>query len=108
MGNDAATFLFNEPCGFAQVFFGGSFIGDVGKDRGACVDGDDVGALGGESAGMCSTLAPGRAGNQYNLVLKPAPATAEISTHGSLFPSLPRTVNSGVPFLLPLAFDHGS
>ena len=79
MGDDAATFLFNESCGFSQVFFGGGFIGDVGEDRGARVDGDDVGALGGETAGMGPALAAGRTCNQYDFVFKPT----SVATHGS-------------------------
>ena len=57
MGDDASAFLFNESCGFTQVFLGGGLVGDIGKDWCAGVDGDDVGSLGGESAGMCSTCA---------------------------------------------------
>jgi hypothetical protein len=79
MGDDAATFLFNQPSGFSQVFFGGGLVGDIGKDWSAGVDGDDVGALGGETAGVSSTLAPGGAGDQYDFVFKPT----FVATHGS-------------------------
>ncbi|CAB4620920.1 unannotated protein [freshwater metagenome] len=89
MGDDAATFLFNEPCGFSKVLFGGGFVGDVGEDRGACIDGDDVGPLGGESAGMGSALTACRAGNQHDLVLEASfvPAHRSPSAKVSLFPT---------------------
>ena len=79
MGDDASAFLFNESCGFTQVFLGGGLVGDIGKDWCAGVDGDDVGALGGETAGMGPALAAGRTCNQYDFVFKPT----SVATHGS-------------------------
>ena len=89
MGDDASAFLFNESCGFTQVFLGGGLVGDIGEDRGARVDGDDVGALGGESAGMSPALAAGRAGNQHDLALEASfvPAHGSPSAKVSLFPT---------------------
>ena len=89
MGDDPATFLLDHSSGLVQVFLGCRFVGNVGKDRCAGIDGDDVGALGGEPSGMSPALAAGGSGNQYDLALKAAfvPAHASPSVNVSLFPT---------------------
>ena len=89
VGDDPAAFQFNETRGFAQVFLGGCFVGNIRKDRCAGVDGDDVGALGGKPAGMGPALTAGRAGNQHDLVLEASfvPAHRSPSAKVSLFPT---------------------
>ncbi|CAB4964135.1 unannotated protein [freshwater metagenome] len=89
MGDDPAAFLLDHSGGLVQVFLGCCFVGDIGKDRCAGIDGDDVGALGGEPAGMGPTLPTSRSGNQYDLALKAAfiPAHVSPSVNVFLFPT---------------------
>jgi hypothetical protein len=89
MGDDPATFLLDHSSGLVQVFLGCRFVSNIGKDRRAGIDSDDVGALSGEPPGMGPTLAACGPGNQYDLALKAAfvPAHASPSVNVSLFPT---------------------
>ena len=89
MSNDPATFLLDHSSGLVEVFLGCCFVGNIGKDRRAGIDSDDVGALGGKPSGMGPTLPTSRSGNQYDLALKATfvPAHASPSVNVSLFPT---------------------
>ena len=56
--------------GLGQVLLGGRLVPDVGQHRGAHVDGDHVGALGGEALGVGPALAPCRTGDEDDLAVE--------------------------------------
>ena len=95
MSNDPATFLLDHSSGLVEVFLGCCFVGNIGKDRRAGIDSDDVGALGGKPTSMGTALAACRASYQHDLVFKPTPATTEISAHGS--PSRRLSLRRSIP-----------